>query len=181
LIVDAGTNLLSLPNISKDGRLILDEVPFTENSDASLLLEPGDLLFNWRNGSTEHLGKTVRFNLPGNWTHVSFLLRVRATEDSACTSFLRYFLNGMRETGFFASAKAGVNNTFNLFELRNLVIAAPPTRAEQEQISMKIEYDISKIDATSEILDQSVTALLDYRSNLITAAVTGRLESLNGD
>jgi hypothetical protein len=87
----------------------------------------------------------------------------------------------MRETGFFASAKAGVNNTFNLFELRNLVIAAPPTRAEQEQISMKIEYDISKIDATSEILDQSVTALLDYRSNLITAAVTGRLESLNGD
>src|ERR1700733_95557 len=78
-------------------------------------------------------------------------------------------------------AKAGVNNTFNLFELRNLVIAAPPTRAEQEQISMKIEYDISKIDATSEILDQSVTALLADGSMTFAAAVTGRLESLNVD
>lgn len=176
--LDAGTKLLSLPNISKDGRLVLDEFPFTDNTDASLLLEPGDLLFNWRNGSAEHLGKTVLFDQSGNWTHVSFLLRIRATDESACTVFLRYFLNGMRKTGFFAYSKAGVNNTFNLFELRNLVVAAPPTRSEQELISKHVESDVSKIDSTSEVVEQSIDTLIEYRSTLITAAVTGQIEGL---
>ena len=176
--LDAGTKLLSLPNISKDGRLVLDEFPFTDNTDASLLLEPGDLLFNWRNGSAEHLGKTVLFDQSGNWTHVSFLLRIRATDESACTVFLRYFLNGMRKTGFFAYSKAGVNNTFNLFELRNLVVAAPPTTSEQELISKHVESDVSKIDSTSEVVEQSIDTLIEYRSTLITAAVTGQIEGL---
>jgi len=48
-----GTNLLSLPNVTKDGTLLIDEVPLcelTETDKKLALLHKGDLLFNWRNG-----------------------------------------------------------------------------------------------------------------------------------
>ncbi len=103
-----GTPILSLPNVSKDGRLLVEDVPFTtltEIEKSWLLLRPGDLLFNWRNGSLDHLGKTAYFDLEGEFAHVSFLLRIRFNA-ALCDS--RYFysvLNSLRYTGFFASAK----------------------------------------------------------------------------
>jgi type I restriction enzyme S subunit len=150
----------------------------TEVQDLELLLKQGDLLFNWRNGSSEHLGKTVFFDLPGKWTHVSFLLRIRPQFENTSTAFLRFFLNGMRETGFFARSKAGVNNTFNLFELANLMVAAPPTRGEQEIIANTIQKIVAKLDDTSTEIVKSLDLLLEYRFALITAAVTGQIEGL---
>ena len=174
--LEEGINLLSLPNISKDGRLKLDDVPYTQSATSDLLLRKGDLIFNWRNGSTDHLGKTVRFDMDGDWTHVSFLLRLRAKSSNTYSGFLRYFLNGLRETEFFAYAKAGVNNTFNLFELKNLPVVSPPTATEQKMIADYIDEHASFIDKLSDTIEHSIARLDEYRSALITAAVTGQLE-----
>ena len=174
--LEEGTNLLSLPNITKDGRLKLDDVPYTQSATDDLLLKKGDLIFNWRNGSTDHLGKTVRFDMDGIWTHVSFLLRLRARSLSIYSGFLRYFLNGLRETEFFAYAKAGVNNTFNLFELKNLPVVSPPTGSEQKEIALFLDEQTTAIDKTSDRIFDSISHLEEYRAALITAAVTGQLE-----
>ena len=60
-----GLKILSLPNVNKFGQFVLDEVPLIEKNkvNKSNILQRGDLLFNWRNGSKEHLGKTAYFNL----------------------------------------------------------------------------------------------------------------------
>ena len=82
----SGTKTISLPHLLIDGRLILEGIPLTEMTSAEkarFLLKPGDILFNWLNGSSDHVGKTVVFRENGEWTHVSFLLRIRlSAEDS---------------------------------------------------------------------------------------------------
>mgnify|MGYP006277274057 FL=1 len=179
--IEEGTRLLSLPNITKEGRFWLEEVPFTQVATSEDLLREGDLLFNWRNGSTEHLGKTVRFDLQGEWSHVSFLLRLRPKDEDTYSGFLRYFLNGLRETEFFAYAKAGVNNTFNLFELRNLPVISPSSFAEQREIAEYLDRSVHGLDAVNDSIRGSISGLEEYRKAVITAAVTGRIGELNGD
>jgi hypothetical protein len=45
------------------------------------MLKKGDILFNWRSGSKEHVGKTALFELDGEYAFSSFILRFRASKD----------------------------------------------------------------------------------------------------
>lgn len=176
-----GVSLLSLPNITKDGKLLIDEISHCELSDAeknNLLLKKGDLLFNWRNGSSEHLGKTAYFKLDGEWTHVSFLLRIRLNVAKSEPRFYQYMLSGLRITGFFSSSKAGVNNTFNMFELANLFVLRPPLD-EQQEISDMLDSKLRHIDTQVKQISAAIDRLAEYRSTLITHAVTGKIDIRN--
>lgn len=173
-----GTNLLSLPNVTKDGTLLIDEVPLcelTEEEKKDALLQKGDLLFNWRNGSSQHLGKTAYFDLDGEWAHVSFLLKLRFDLNISDSHYFQYMLTGLRITGFFISSKAGVNNTFNLNELMNLWIINPP-KEEQQAISNYLDIQALKIDNMTLKLKTAIDKLKEYRTALISAAVTGQID-----
>lgn len=175
--LEEGTRILSLPNVNKDGDLVLDEVPFAtvpHESRADLLLQTGDLLFNWRNGSSDHLGKTAYFDLEGEYTHVSFLLRLRMNSEQHDSRYYQQLLNGLRITGFFSSSKAGVNNTFNQSELANLSIMVPPLE-EQKLIADYLDEKTREIRSLSTIIEQSIEKLREYRTALISAAVTGKI------
>jgi type I restriction enzyme S subunit len=176
-----GTNLLSLPNVTKDGRLSVEEHPFCELDELEksvVLLQKGDLLFNWRNGSSEHLGKTAYFNLDGEWTHVSFLLKLRFEPTYSDSRYFQYMLNSLRITGFFTSSKAGVNNTFNLNELANLWIICPP-RDEQQAIANYLDQHTSAIDSMASNIVIAIDTLKEYRTALISNAVTGKIDVRN--
>ncbi len=70
-----GTPIISLPNVTKGGQLLLNDVPLTPLTSAEkkdLLLRKGDLLFNWRNGSPGHVGKTAYFSADGEYTTYHF-------------------------------------------------------------------------------------------------------------
>lgn len=173
-----GTKLLSLPNITKNGVLLTDEVPLCElldNEKKDVLLKKGDLLFNWRNGSSDHLGKTAFFDLDGEWTHVSFLLRIRFTLTESDPRYFQYMLAGLRITGFFSSSKAGVNNTFNMFELSNLFVIRPPLE-EQRLIAKILDNHSISIDLQVRKITSAIAILKEYRSALITNAVTGKID-----
>ena len=176
-----GVKLLSLPNVKKEGILQLDEVPYTVLDEAekkALLLKKGDLLFNWRNGSSDHLGKTVFFNEDREYTHVSFLLRLRFDPQTANSKYFHYLLTGLRITGFFSSSKAGVNNTFNLSELENLWVINPPV-AEQQAIADFLDREIHPIHTMTNGVCSAIQRLKEYRTALITAAVTGKIDVRN--
>ncbi|MTJ11551.1 restriction endonuclease subunit S [Anabaena sp. UHCC 0187] len=173
-----GINLLSLPNVTRDGNLLVDEYGFCELSDfekVGLILQKGDLLFNWRNGSSSHLGKTAYFDLDGEWTNVSFLLRIRFNMSQFCSRYFQYMLNGLRITGFFMVSKAGVNNTFNLNELSNLKIICP-VHSEQKQIAEYLDQKTTQIDIQKAKIKQAIELLKEYRTSLITNAVTGKID-----
>jgi type I restriction enzyme S subunit len=173
-----GTPIFSLPNVKIDGTLNTDDIPRTPLTDAekkTLLLKHGDLLFNWRNGSSDHLGKTAFFDLTGEYTHVGFLLRIRFNQRYDDPRFYHHFLNGLRSTGFFASSKAGVNNTFNQDELRNLYILRPPFE-EQQKIARFVTCKTKLIDELRGALENSIAYLRERRSALVDAAVTGIID-----
>jgi len=179
--INTGIPIISLPNVLIDGILDLEDVAFTgiseENIDKSLLLKKGDLLFNWRNGSTEHVGKTALFNSNKKFTHVSFLLRIRFDSIIQSPNYFHQFINNLRYTGFFQSVKAGVNNTFNQSELRELYVICPPL-PEQRAIAVYLDRETTKLDNLIGKKQRIIELLREKRAALITRAVT---KGLNPD
>jgi type I restriction enzyme S subunit len=176
--LEEGLPTLSLPNIDFEGNLNLHDVPYaavSEKEKRQVLLRKGDLLFNWRNGSSDHLGKTAYFDADGEYSHVSFLLRIRFNSKEYCSRFFRYLLAGYRVTGFFKYSKAGVNNTFNLSELSALPVMLPPL-PEQTTIAAYLDEETAKLDALVAKVEEAIERLQEYRTALITAAVTGKID-----
>ena len=173
-----GTPIISLPNVTIDGRLDLGDTaltPLREADKRELLLSKGDLLFNWRNGSSDHVGKTARFAADGEYTHVSFLLRLKFDQSQCDSRYYQRYLNSLRSTGFFSSTKAGVNNTFNQTELQNLYVVRPPVE-EQRAIVDSIEVEIERVIRIISTTGKAIEKLNEYRAALITAAVTGKID-----
>ena len=95
-LATSGTPIISLPNVTIDGTLQLDDLaltPLLEREKKELLLRKGDLLFNWRNGSSDHVGKTALFDVEGEFTHVSFftLIEIYLIRDAIAATLHRAF------------------------------------------------------------------------------------------
>ncbi len=173
-----GTPLISLPNVDINGNLHLNNHGWAIldiRDKEKLLLRKGDLLFNWRNGSSEHVGKTAEFNTDGEYTHVGFLLRIRFDSQHHNPKYYRALLNSLRATGFFYYTRAMVNNTFNQTELENLHVIAPPLE-EQLLITEMIDRASSNIDQLHRETSNTITLLKERRSALIASAVTGKIQ-----
>nr|HPR90394.1 restriction endonuclease subunit S [Synergistaceae bacterium] len=115
------------------------------------ILKHGDLLFNWRNGSARHVGKTAFFNLEGRYTHVSFLLRMRCGRDLS-PFYLKSYLGALRMAGFFEGSKDKVNKTFNSTELNRLSVLVPPV-AEQEEIVAIVQEKSAEIENVRKVIE----------------------------
>ncbi len=61
-------------------------------------------------------------------------------------------------------------------QIRDVVIAVPPTVEEQQKISETIQREIAIIDTLNSKTQHSITLLKERRSALITAAVTGQID-----
>lgn len=170
-----GIRILSLPNVDKNGDFVLDEIPFIEKGKVSEddYLKHGDLLFNWRNGSKEHLGKTAFFNLNGLYTHVGFLLRIRTKKNSLDPFFLKSYINFLRNNGFFLGAKIQVNNTFNKQELNELPVIFPKISEQQ-----KIATILSTWDKAIELTQSLIKAKEQQKKGLMQRLMTGKVRLL---
>jgi type I restriction enzyme S subunit len=97
------TPIFTNKNIDLEGRLDLTEVnSFKLESPRHFAtkLKHGDVLFCWRSGSKEHVGKTAYFDLEGEFTHSSFLLRIRPPSQ-LIGRYLFLLLNHLRQDGYF--------------------------------------------------------------------------------
>jgi type I restriction enzyme S subunit len=129
-----GWPILTGANITLAGKLDLTKVVYIAppKKDA-FILKKGDLLFNWRSGSSEHVGKTTIFNLESNWTYASFILRIRPLH-LMNRYFLLWLLDFMKKRNLFSSATSQqVNFKMNASMLRDLAIVVPPID-EQDSI-----------------------------------------------
>jgi type I restriction enzyme S subunit len=132
-------------------------------------------LFNWRNGSADHVGKTAYFDADGEYTNVSFLLRIRFDQQKHDSRYYHMFLNNLRNTEFFSSSKSRVNKSYNQTELGNLIVVVPPF-IEQKRIAEQLRVELVGIDALTAKVESAVERLREYRSALISSAVTGKIK-----
>jgi len=134
-----GTKILTNKNITLDGKIVVDAINYfvlKTKRHHDTVLKKGDLLFNWRSGSKEHVGKTAYFDLDGEFTHSSFILRIRP-HDEVTGRYLFYYLNFLRESGYFVKAQTfSVNAKFNKSAINRLPIYLPGEDERREIVAV---------------------------------------------
>jgi type I restriction enzyme S subunit len=143
-----GMKILTNKNITLDGQIVLDKINYFElktKRHFESVLKKGDILFNWRSGSKEHIGKTAYFNLDGEYTHSSFILRIRPN-DNVNGRFLFWYLYFLRASGYFLKKHdiSSVNATFNKSAVDALSVFLP-SKNEQEEIASILDTVDTKI------------------------------------
>jgi type I restriction enzyme S subunit len=168
-----GIKMISVGNVNKDGTLDFDDVNYAiedKISSEDILLK-GDILFNWRNGSKEHLGKTIYFDLNDEFTHVGLLIRIRTNKnENIYSKFLYYFMRYIHFKQFFTRAKKQVNNTFNKTELNNLQVFIPPLEEQK-----KIASILSSVDAKIQKEEEYKEKLEKLKKGLMQKILTGEI------
>jgi len=176
LEADGAVAVLRMGNI-EGGRVSFDDLKFVETVDSSLLLHPGDLLFN-RTNSLDQIGKVgmVR-NIPEHpVTFASYLVRLRLKDDCVA-SFMSFLLNTRgalgqaRARAFVAIGQCNLNPT----RYGEMVVVLPP-REEQALIAADLQVRTAKLDALVHEAESAILMLSERRSALISAAVTGKID-----
>lgn len=155
-----GTKILTNKNITIDGQINLEKINYfelTTDRHFKTILKKGDLLFNWRSGSKEHVGKTAFFDLDGEYTHSSFILRIR-TNHKVERWFLYFYLNYLRVSNYFLKLQTyAINAKFNKSALNRLPVILPPLD-EQKRIAYVLST-VQKAIAQQEQIIQTTTEL----------------------
>lgn len=174
--VDSGVPFISARNIKVD-RWSLEDAKFISEKlfkDLSRKTQPkkGDVLYT--KGGTTGVARYVDLDFDFQiWVHVA-LLKVRLSV--AVPQFVATALNSLgcyEQSQLFT--RGATNNDLGLNRMANICLPLPPVE-EQTKIVERLTQTFKKIDLLREKLDLSITRLREYRSSLITAAVTGQID-----
>lgn len=139
-----GIPILTNINIKKEGTIDTSIIRYynLQEDKKNKVLEKGDILFNWRSGSSSHVGKTALFNLDGQFTFSSFILRFKPYQEIK-NEFLFYYLNYLKDLGYFIQKKdqSSVNSVFNASKSKKIPIFFPNSEIQDSILSI-----LSKLD-----------------------------------
>jgi len=168
-----GTKILTNINIDLNGKLNLDKIRYYKlksKRDFSSILQKGDILFNWRSGSKEHVGKTALFDLEGEWTHSSFILRIRPNK-KVNNYFLYAYLNNLRINGYFVKQQTySINAKFNKSAIEIMPVVLPKI-----EVQNKIAESIIAVDTKLELNIKRKNNLEQLFKNLLNQLMTGKI------
>lgn len=173
-----GIPILTNINILNDGRLDLSTLRYYELPESKrnkLILQKGDLLFNWRSGSDKHVGKTAIFNLEEEYTFSSFILRFRVN-DLVINNYLLYYLHYLKSRHFFENNRqqSSINSVFNASVAAKLPVFLPLLVEQKDIAKILIAFD-SKITA----LEREISQLDELFRAMLEELMTGRLSTAN--
>ena len=168
---DIGWPILTGANLTLDGQIDLFKLVYHEPpSKGRFQLRKNDLLLNWRSGSPKHVGKTALFDLEGNYTYASFVLRIRS-RGKLVPGFGHVLLNFMRNAEFFSKdLSQQVNFKMNAAVFREILIRLPSV-GEQEEIALTA----ARFDSRRASEAQSLAALQKVKAALMSVLLTGEL------
>ena len=141
---------------------------------APYLLDDGDLLFA-RSGAT--VGKTFRYQRTwGECAYAGYLIRARFDRRVADSKFIRYFTASEAYWQWLASTfiQATIQNV-SAERYAMLSLPVPPTE-EQGAIVALLDSVTERNDVLVKLAAAAVERLQEYRTALITAAVTGKID-----
>lgn len=122
-----GIPLITIADVTEDGYIKTDEIRKVLTDKKVNYLQRGDLLFNWRNGSKNLVGKTALFDMDDDYIFASFLLGIRPNTQKILSEFLWIVLNQYRVEGrYMQFMRQNVNGLFNREELKDVEIPCPP-------------------------------------------------------
>jgi type I restriction enzyme, S subunit len=167
---EGGVPILRMGNI-QNGKIDLGSLKYlhlSERDRGRLLLQPGDILVN-RTNSAELVGKCAVFDLPGDYSFASYLIRLRLDERRAEPRLVAAYINSPIGRSYMMSEKRQMTGQANVnaAKLRALPIALP-CLADQQRIVEYLDSLQPKVDAlmrlqaeTAAELDTLLPAILD--------------------
>ena len=138
------------------------------------LLREGDLLFA-RSGATA--GKTFLYRKSwGECAYAGYLIRARLEIKKVRPEFIRYFTASLSYWQWLASTyiQATIQNV-SAERYASLSLPSPPV-AEQCAVVSFIALQTAKIDALVAKIQEAIGRLKEYRTALISAAITGKID-----
>ena len=161
----------------QDGELDYSRVGFVDKVDGTLLLQPGDLVFN-RTNSLDQIGKVALFRGKPDYpvSFASYLVRFRCSP-AVLPEFLNWLLNSAYPLAWGRAQALPAIGQANLNPNRYgyLPISLPSIEGQKE-IVRYISNWTSRIDAVRAETQRTIELLVERRAALIAAAVTGQLE-----
>jgi type I restriction enzyme S subunit len=175
---DSGILLLRSQNIHFNG-LRLDDVAYIdEDADSEMLntrVLPDDVLLNITGAS---IGRS--FYIPKAFPKANVnqhVCIVRPKHNRIMTEFLWMALCSDLIQNLIRAGENGTSREGLTFEqIANFIIPYPMSIDEQEKVIGKATALILTIDGTVEKIENSISLLREYRSSLITAAVSGQID-----
>jgi type I restriction enzyme S subunit len=143
------------------------------------LLAEGDLVVTKSSGSSLHIGKTTIVTpemAAAGYCYSNFMQRIR-TRASIFPKLAWYVMNSNVVRLQFDLASKSTTGLANLNGsiIGGIVIPVPPV-VEQHRIVARMDCDTAKIDALVAQAERAIQLLLERRSALISAAVTGKID-----
>ena len=138
------------------------------------LLEDGDLLFA-RSGAT--VGKTFLYsNTWGRAAYAGYLIRARFNPMLVFSQFMHWYASSYQYWQWLHSnaIQATIQNV-SADKYNNLWVPLPPIH-EQRSILQTIQSELDRLDRLSIKAATALDHLKEYRSSLISAAVTGQIK-----
>ena len=170
---------IRITDIAKDGTLREDtfrSIP-PEIAEPYLLAE-GDLLFA-RSGAT--VGKTFQYHPTwGRAAYAGYLIRARLDKTIAESDFLEYFTRSQDYTDWLLRnlIQSTIQNV-SAERYAGLTIPLPPL-SEQRTIVTSLKQDDEEINNLVTRVQEAIARLKEFRTALISAAVTGRIDVREG-
>jgi type I restriction enzyme M protein len=143
------------------GRMVdggsMKTIDITAEEFAAYQLSPGDVLFN-RTNSIEHVGKTGLYDLAGEHTFASYLVRIVPDTKKIHPLFLTYMMNSREfQSEAKASAAKAINQAnINATKMRNMLIPVPSLK-DQQRFVKTVESHEAKVIAAEAILSTAST------------------------
>lgn len=169
-----GTLILTNVNIDLDGNINLEKRRYykiPETHKDRLYLRNGDVLFNWRSGSADHVGKTAYFDLDEDCTYSSFILRFRPFK-SVTSKFLFRWLTHLRVTGFFTSQRnvSSINSVYNASLSATIPVWFPEEDEQNEIVAI-----LDALDRKLALHQQKRAVLEELFQALLHKLMTGEI------
>lgn len=149
----------------------------TDEDRISYSVKTGDVFFTRTSETIEEIGITSTcFNSIDNATFSGFLIRVRPFKNLILTGFSKYYFRCQLHRYFFVKEMNLVTRASLSQELlKKLPVLLPPLE-EQQKIADYLDQKTTQIDQQKAKIQEAIELLKEYRTALITNAVTGKID-----
>jgi len=166
---------IRITDVDENGRLREDTFKsLPEDVARPYLLKEGDLLLA-RSGAT--VGKSFYYEPSwGRAAYAGYLIRARFNPARMMPRFVNYFTNSQQYWQWLGSSfiQATIQNV-SAEKYANLIVPVPPVD-EQAEIVAYLDGMWKRLNDLTRKVGGSIEQLMDYRSALISAAVTGKID-----
>lgn len=135
----------------------------------------GDILIT----ITAELGSVAIVRDAHEGAYINQHLALFRSDQAKCDpSFLVNFLwSEVTKAQFILSGQGGTKQGLGFDQVDGVIVVLPPLH-EQQEIAKQAQFHRTYLDAAESAIERSIVRLSEYRTSLITAALTGQIEGL---